>query len=258
VVASCPIIESYGLTECGAMAFFTSIDDPVTGHEGGPACNIEFKLVDVPEMGFLTDNKDERGNTMPKGELCIRGPGCMVSYYKDPELNKQTIDSQGFIHTGDIVALLNNGAIKVLERKKNFLKLSTGGYISPEKLENVYGRVTGIMEVYVHGDEKRDYLIAVVVPHKEHVEIQANKFAIPGIMEDWCKHKDIIKYYLDNMKDIAVKEGLPPLEIINNIIIDPVSLVTSGCCTPSYKIKRVEARIHYRKQIEELYNSKSE
>lgn len=73
-------------------------------------------------------------------------------YYRDPELTRQTLDDQGWHHTGDIGQWLPNGTLKIIDRKKHIFKLSQGEYIVPEKIENVYIRSQYIEQVFVHGE----------------------------------------------------------------------------------------------------------
>lgn len=80
---SCPFIEGYGQTESSAASFLTWQRDSKAGHVGGPTSMCEFKLVDVPEMNYTSLDKDTNGNLVPRGEVCFRGPGNFLGYYKD-------------------------------------------------------------------------------------------------------------------------------------------------------------------------------
>jgi long-chain acyl-CoA synthetase len=73
-------------------------------------------------------------------------------YYKDPERTAQTIDKQGWHHTGDIGQWLPNGTLRIIDRKKHIFKLSQGEYIVPEKIENIYIRSKFVEQVFVHGE----------------------------------------------------------------------------------------------------------
>jgi len=133
VVFCCPIVEAYGQTESCGSSFATRIYDNRTGHVGGPAVGIEFKLADTPEMGYT-----RYSSPLPAGEVCIRGPSITAGYYKNKELTDETIDGQGWLHTGDIAELGAGNGIRIIDRKKNIFKLSQGEYIVSEKLERVY------------------------------------------------------------------------------------------------------------------------
>lgn len=128
---------------------------------------LEVKLTDVPEMDYLSTDKDNNGKPTPKGEICLRGPQLFLGYYKDPKNTKEVLDSEGWCHTGDIGELLPNGAIKVIDRKKNIFKLAQGEYVAPEKIENIYVRAKGVAEVFVFGDSLQSFLVGIIVPNKE-------------------------------------------------------------------------------------------
>jgi len=116
----------------------TWTNDPETGHVGGPYPTCEIKLIDLPDMNYTSDDRDENGNPAPRGEICIRGNNCFKGYFDLPDKTKETVDPHGWVHTGDIAVILPNGAIKIIDRKKNIFKLSQGEYIVPDKLETKF------------------------------------------------------------------------------------------------------------------------
>ena len=97
IVFGCPVYEGYGQTEtCGGSFSVSHGDWSLAGHVGVPLASCEAKLVDIPDMNYLTSDPQ------PRGEICIRGPSCFVGYYKDPLRTAETIDPEGWVHTGDV------------------------------------------------------------------------------------------------------------------------------------------------------------
>ena len=88
----------------------------------------------------------------PRGEICIRSPCVTTGYFMRPDLTREAIDPQGFLHTGDVGMLLPNGALKILDRCKNIFKLSQGEYVAPEKCENIFIQSKFIEQCMVYGD----------------------------------------------------------------------------------------------------------
>lgn len=122
------IVEGYGQTETNAPVSITNVKDPIAGHVGGPFTCCYFKTEDIEDMEYASIDKP-----YPRGELCIKGPVVFQGYYKNDEKNKEVFDEEGWLHTGDVVEVWENGTIKLIDRKKNLFKLSQGEYISPEK-----------------------------------------------------------------------------------------------------------------------------
>lgn len=121
VVFGTNVHEGYGATETAAALSITSNGDvwlPFGSHVGPPLpCN-EVKLVDVPDMKYLSTDKP-----YPRGEICCRGPNVMLGYYKEPQKTAEALDDQGYYHTGDIGVILPNGTIKIVDRVKHLFKV---------------------------------------------------------------------------------------------------------------------------------------
>lgn len=74
VCLQCKVFQGYGSTETNGPIFIDYLCDKNAGNVGGPIASIEFKLIDIPDMGYFANQPDENGNILPKGEVCIRGP----------------------------------------------------------------------------------------------------------------------------------------------------------------------------------------
>ena len=88
----------------------------------------------------------------------------MDGYFKNEQATLETLTNDGFVKTGDIGMLLPNGALKLIDRRKNLFKLSQGEYVAPEKIDNCLVNSPGVAEIWSYGDPTRSFMIAVVVP----------------------------------------------------------------------------------------------
>ena len=97
--------------------------------------------------------------------------------------------------------VLPNGALKIFDRRKNIFKLSQGEYIAPEKIENIYMKVKGINEVFVHGDSLQYYCICVAVPSENEVKKVASSLGILNEnFNELCQNPEIVKYFLGEIQ----------------------------------------------------------
>jgi long-chain acyl-CoA synthetase len=150
-------IQGYGLTETYAVSLAQYEGDFSTGNCGGIAQGVEACLKSVPDMDYLATDKPN-----PRGELLIRGNVRFREYYKNPEETAKSIDADGWFSTGDIAEIDSLGRFKIIDRRKNVLKLAQGEYISPERIENVYlANSTILAQAYVHGDSTQAFLVSI-------------------------------------------------------------------------------------------------
>uniref|UniRef100_A0A8C0SRD5 Long-chain-fatty-acid--CoA ligase n=1 Tax=Canis lupus familiaris TaxID=9615 RepID=A0A8C0SRD5_CANLF len=242
----CQVYEGYGQTECTAGCTFTTPGDWTSGHVGAPLpCN-HIKLIDVEELNYWTCKGE--------GEICVRGPNVFKGYLKDPDRTKEALDSDGWLHTGDIGKWLPAGTLKIIDRKKHIFKLAQGEYIAPEKIENIYIRSEPVAQVYVHGNSLKAYLVGIVVPDPE-VMPWAQKRGIEGSYTELCANKELKKAILEDMVRLGKESGLHSFEQVKAIHIhSDMFSVQNGLLTPTLKAKRPELREYFKKQIEELYS----
>ena len=111
------------MTENCATVTRTWPGDPSSsGFIGAPQpCN-EMKLVDVPHMGYTSEDKPNA-----RGEICIRGENCFKGYYKDEKNTRETLDDEGWMHTGDVGEVDSFGRFKIIDR----IKVSSLQLVSP-------------------------------------------------------------------------------------------------------------------------------
>lgn len=153
------LLEGYGMTETAPIIAFTRPGDYIPGCVGLPLPSVECKII-PSKMGVM-----ENGNIVI-GELCAKGPNVMKGYYNRPEETSATIDSDGFIHTGDLARFDEAGRIYITGRCKEIIVLSNGKNVQPAeieaKLEKYHER---IHEAAV--TQKGDLLCAIIVPQEE-------------------------------------------------------------------------------------------
>ena len=259
---SVEIMEGYGQTEDVAGALLSNTCDPVTGQLGGPGYWSEIKLVDQPELGYTSKNVDpDTGKLRPSGELCVRGPTLFKGYFKDEEKTKETVDKDGWLHSGDIAMIIpeHGNCFKIVDRVKNIFKLQQGEYVSPEKIENIYSNCKYIEQIFVTGNSLKSYLVCIVYPKfGDVIEFLKNK-GIEGVNKDNCKNyfeNEELKNDIINIMDKFGREkNLMGFELPKKVYLvkEPFS-IENEIMTPTMKLRRHFAKKFFEKEINKLYS----
>ncbi|MBD9668149.1 acyl-CoA synthetase (AMP-forming)/AMP-acid ligase II [Variovorax beijingensis] len=156
----CPMIEGWGMSETCAIGTNNPVSNTsFTGTIGLPLPSIEIAI------------KDDEGNSLPigtPGELCIRGPNVMTGYYNQPAETAAAFTADGFMRTGDIAVMQEDGYSRIVDRKKDMILVS-GFNVFPNELENVISLCPGVVECAAVGvpDEKQGEAIKVFVVRKD-------------------------------------------------------------------------------------------
>lgn len=161
-LTGCEIAEGYGMTETSPVATFNPVEQIKLGTIGMPVPNTTAKVI------------DEEGNELPlgePGELCIKGPQVMKGYWQRPEATAETIDSDGWLKTGDMAVISDDGYLKIVDRKKDMIIVS-GFNVYPNEVEDVIASHPDVLEAAAIGipDPKSSEVVKVfVVANREGV-----------------------------------------------------------------------------------------
>lgn len=249
-----PFFEGYGQTESTGALFLTHYQDPRSGHVGGPLINAEFKLVDVDDNDYHSTDKDANGNPQPRGEIYLRGPLIIPGYYKDEEKTKETINSEGWLKTGDVGVLHPDGSLKIIDRAKNIFKLQQGEYVAPEKIENILVLSPWILECYVYGDSLQNHIVAVLICKPDGIKQLGEANGFPGTVDELARNEKFQAVLLKEIEKFSKKNGLVGFEIVRQIHVEPrTSFGELGLMTPSFKLKRNDVRKYYKQVFDNLY-----
>lgn len=245
-----PLLEAYGMTETLGTGLCSYIYDKEVGHIGGPLPNVEFKIVSVPEMNYFSND------TCPKGELYLRGPSiCTRGYFKLKKETSEMITEDGWIRTGDIVMLNPNGSVRLIDRKKNIFKLSQGEYIAADKIESIYQQSLYISQIFVFGYSFESFLVCIIFPTEESVNIWRNKNKIEKTYEETLKLPEFKNEVLKDLIKIGKSSGLKGYEQIKDIYFTNEAFSTENdLLTPTGKIKRHAVFKQFKEQIDEMYD----
>jgi len=238
IVFSNNFTQGYGLTETYAIALVQTEGDLTAGSCGGVVPSAECCLLDVPDMEYYSTDKPH-----PRGELLIRSTTLFREYFRNEEETTKAIDADGWFHTGDICSIDEMGRFKIVDRRKNVLKLAQGEYISPERIENVYlANCSWLATAYVHGDSHQSFLVAIfgVAPDMFPAfasKVLGEKIEVGDVdaLKAAIKNKKIEKAVLKELERIARKNKFNSYERVRavRLFLDPFT-VDNQLLTPTY------------------------
>jgi long-chain acyl-CoA synthetase len=225
------IYEGYGLTETSAFTFVNRPHNYTFGTVGEPASGTEVKIAD-------------------DGEILIKGPGVMDGYHNLPEQTAEVF-TDGWFHTGDI-GEIQDGLLKITDRKKDLIKTSGGKYVAPQSIETKFKATCPYASnIVVHGDG-RNFVSALVTLDPDSIKAWAEGEGISGSYEEIVtnpKTTSMVQGYIDQ-----VNAQLPRWETVKKFAILPKDLsIEDGELTPSQKVKRKVVEGKYTELLDSFY-----
>eukprot|EP00285_Hemiselmis_virescens_P018878 CAMPEP_0173379554 /NCGR_PEP_ID=MMETSP1356-20130122/2452_1 /TAXON_ID=77927 ORGANISM="Hemiselmis virescens, Strain PCC157" /NCGR_SAMPLE_ID=MMETSP1356 /ASSEMBLY_ACC=CAM_ASM_000847 /LENGTH=754 /DNA_ID=CAMNT_0014332911 /DNA_START=52 /DNA_END=2316 /DNA_ORIENTATION=+ len=232
-----PLVQGYGLTETCGGGTVQCYGDLRTGVVGTPLGSLEIKLVDAmteDNSGPLkdsegrpyrtTDTENVKGEPCKgRGEVWIGGNVVTDGYYKMPKQTKEAYVKGGFFATGDVGEWTTDGNLKIVDRKKNLVKLKGGEYVALEFMETKFGNsefvdaLAGGVMVYAGGDVDR--AVAFVQCNKIALTAWAKANGVSGEFEALINEPKCRKAVLDDLNAHGKKAGLGDLEKLLNVTL---------------------------------------
>ncbi|KAM6933755.1 long-chain-fatty-acid--CoA ligase 3a [Xenentodon cancila] len=256
VCLCCHVGQGYGLTETCGAGTVCEVWDYSTGRVGGPLVCCEIKLRDWVEGGYRSTDKPH-----PRGEIVIGGPNVTMGYYRCEVKNQEDffVDENGqrWFYTGDIGEFHEDGCLKIIDRKKDLVKLQAGEYVSLGKVEAVLKNCPLVDNICVYANSDETYVIGFVVPNQKQLLALAGEYGIRGSWEELCNSKAMEELVLKVITEAALAAQLERFEIPRKIRLsaDPWTPET-GLVTDAFKLKRKELKTHYKDDIERMYGGK--
>jgi long-chain acyl-CoA synthetase len=228
------ILEGYGLTESSAASFVNRPGSAVFGSVGWPLPGTEVQIAG-------------------DDEVLLRGPGIMSGYHHLPKETAETVDEEGWLHTGDLGTLDERGFLRITGRKKDLFKTSNGKYVAPTAIESIFAGVCPYVSQLIIEGEGRTFVSALVTLDPDAIMGWA---AENGMAEQTYAEvvgssavRDLVQGYIDELN--TKLNGWE--QIKRFVILDHDLSVDDGELTPSMKLKRKVVAKKYRDELDSLY-----
>ncbi len=229
-----PIMEVYGMSECTGPATFSTIDRFRLGSVGFTIAGTEIAIAG-------------------DGEVMMRGRHVFPGYYKNEEATRETVDAEGWLHSGHIGQLDDKGFLRITDRKKELIITSGGKNVGPQILENKLKQIPVVSQAVVLGD-RRNYLAALLTLDPLQAAAAAEAAGSPQREPAGLAECPIFKAWLEKRVE-EINQTLARYETIKRFKILPRELsIEAGELTPTLKLKRRVIHENHADEIERLYS----
>lgn len=229
------LVEGYGQTEGTGVTCVSRADKVKFGTVGPPLKGTKLKIAD-------------------DGEILVNSPSVFKGYYKDPDSTKESL-KDGWLYSGDIGELDEDGYLKITDRKKDIIVTSGGKNITPQYIENKLKFSPYINDAVIIGD-KRKYITCLIMIDEDNVAkyAQDNKIQF-STYRDLTQHPEIINFIQEEVD--KVNETIARVEQIKKFTILPKKLYEEdGEVTPTMKVKRKYVNETFSDLIEAMYKGR--
>ncbi|MEV2274865.1 AMP-binding protein [Nocardiopsis sp. NPDC049922] len=231
--AGITILEGYGLTESSGATFVNRPGDVRFGTVGLPVPGTEVRIAE-------------------DGEVMLRGGGVMRGYHNLSGATQAVLTEDGWFATGDI-GVLENGHLRITDRKKELIKTSGGKYVAPQGIEGRFKALCPyVSNLVVHGD-RRPYCVALVALDPEAIDSWAADNGLGGLDYTALTREPAVRELVQEAID-TLNRDLPRHETVKRFAILPNELsVEEGEITPSLKMRRRAIEEKYRDLLDGMY-----
>jgi long-subunit acyl-CoA synthetase (AMP-forming) len=229
-----PIMEVYGMSECTGPTTMSLPHRYRLGRAGYALPGTELRIAE-------------------DGEILMRGPHVFKGYYKNEEATRETLDGDGWIHSGDVGEIDAEGFLRVTDRKKELLITSGGKNIAPQHLEGKLKQIAAVSQAVAVGD-RRAYVVALLTLDPLRVAAEAERAGSPARSPEDAARCPVFRAYVEKQVE-EINKGLARYESVKKIALLPRELsVEAGELTPTLKLKRRVILERHKDEIAALYD----
>lgn len=226
------LIEAWGMTELTGAATANTHTDYRFGTVGKPGPGVELKITE-------------------EGEVCVRGDIVMKEYWRRPEATAETIDGDGWLHSGDVGHIDDDGFLHITDRIKEIIVTAGGKNVAPQPIENALKTDRFIAQVMVIGD-RRHFISALIVPQADVLEPWAAEKFIEGDLESLCSNP-VVRSHFEAILEAKMASFSRYERIKKFTLISDEFSQENDELTPTLKLKRRVLLAKYAEVIDRLY-----
>ncbi len=231
--AGVPVLEGYGMTETATAATVCTVEDHKFGTVGKPFPGVELKIAQ-------------------DGEVLIKGPNIFQGYHNNADASFGSVED-GWLHTGDLGSIDEDGFLSITGRKKDIIITAGGKNITPANLENDLKQCRWISQAVMHGDQ-RPYPVVLITLDEEEIAGYAREHNLPEDTAQLCEESTVREMIGERVE--RANRRYAPVEQVKKFVILPHDLTQeTGELTPTLKVKRNVVAEKYADVLEALYAS---
>jgi long-chain acyl-CoA synthetase len=228
------VLEGWGMSETTAVGTVNTPDHLRFGTVGLPMPGVELKIAE-------------------DGEILIKGPNVFREYWRNPEATKDTFTEDGWLMTGDLGSIDEDGYLSITGRKKDIIITAGGKNLTPSNLENDLKQCRYISQAVMYGD-RRPYPVCLVTLDAEEIIPWAKEKGLPEDMSELVE-RDEVRALVQDVLDRANAKYAQVEQVKKFALLDHDLTQESGALTPTLKLKRNVVNERYEDVFESLYDN---